>query len=61
MVRRILLFIIALVFCSWGGWSFYRMLFVENEYEFSDWIISIGLQFGTGLLFLAWSLDSKKR
>ncbi len=60
MIKRVLLTSLALVFFSWGAWSLYRMLFVPNEYAFSDWIVSIGLQVITGIVLLGWSLDQKK-
>lgn len=57
MIKRTLLLLFATVCFLWAGWSAYRMMFVPNEHEFREWIVSIGLEMGLGILLVSWAWE----
>ncbi|OQW60070.1 MAG: hypothetical protein A4S17_10810 [Proteobacteria bacterium HN_bin10] len=57
MIKRGVLLVLALLCFAWAAWSAFRMVFTANEYEFREWVVSIGLELGLGILLLSWARE----
>jgi len=60
MIKRALLLLLAVGCFLWAAWSVYRMMFVPNEYQLREWIVSIGIEIGLGILLVSWAKDGNR-